>query len=118
MKTNEFLVNELDMNMDEAMELFSTETLDAMQMANVAGGAGWWTKAAEWVAGIAVGTIVESIYNDICSWFTEKGEPTPNPNEISIREGEWTFKGKADSIIIARPDGTIEKYYGVGTPTP
>lgn len=121
MKTNEFLVNELDMNMDEAMELFSTETLDAMQMANVAGGAGLWTQIAKWFAEIVAGAAIEKFYDDICGLFTKNGEPTPalseikDPINIPGSDGTWQI---ADSTITIRPDGTIEKQYGVKTFTP
>lgn len=123
-KNNELRISELEMNMDEAMELFSSETLDDMQMASVYG-SGWWSNALKWVGEQFASWGLQEAFNEIKdNFFGEEGATPPDdwgPTGIEIIEPDGTriIIESADSATINRPDRSVYKFYGIGNePTP
>ena len=116
------LCNQLNMNFEEANELFDNESLESMQMARVNGGSALLVIGA--IVGIVAGlTTIAVGAKEIYSWYVEDDGSTPEA-ELTKEVNEWaklnncqvkTLKG--DSLVLA--DGT--KVYGftltVITPT-
>lgn len=116
------LCEELNMNLDEANELFETETLESMQMAQINGGT--------WPGWKAVWDFITSVssFTQIWDWAKETFSGTPDPQsgyEMTIKDnGEITLKttGAITETIIIRSDSiTKNGRYGESitfTPTP
>lgn len=120
-KLNKLNIEKLELDYTEASELFSTETLSAMQMAKVNGGNAWAKlaqKVAEWVGA----ALAEEITRMIIGHF-EKGDGTTlgeddiefGPTGFTVNETSYEIR--TDSIIY-NPDGTVKGIYGLNiTPT-
>jgi hypothetical protein len=112
------LCKAVNMEFDEANELFSSETLENMQMAKINGGEALTVMAVILLIGSVVTTIAAGleIYNAIYG-------TTPNPNKLKVTvsgvgEVEIPAGVTADSIRIATGAGagaTSITLYGVST---
>lgn len=108
------MCNQLNMNFDEANELFGEESLESMQMARVNGGVVLTTVAA--VIGIIAGlTTIAAGATALYNWYIDTDGPTAGTSIddaalARAKELGYTITvTKTDSII--QPDGT--KSYGV-----
>lgn len=120
LKRNESLCNKFEMDFDEANELFGKETLNSMQMVQVNGGS--ITFGSVLLIAAAVCTIIATaivVYDHLTSTEGDTG-----PSAKITKEGSGGFSieqpqsGSSittttyrDSVIIIKPDGTIEKHY-------
>jgi len=117
LKRNEDLCYRLGMDFDEANELFGSETLSSMQMVQVNGAFDWGTAVKYAVKAIlAIGTVYKLVKEFFGSEAPSQG------SEVLVDQSGKGFKTgttvrTCDSIIIYRPDGTIEKQYGSTTTT-
>lgn len=77
----------LNMNFDEADELFSDETMQSMQMAQMNGGGSSVTlKLYEYIASGAAAELMSGLYEDIKSWLF--GKPTTAGGAMKIKNGD------------------------------
>ena len=137
LKRNENLCNQLDMNFEEANELFGKDTLSSMQMVRVNGGVlpialGWGAfKVVCAVVGLVAGAI--TIYQ--CATSTNaptEEEPSggsDDPGDVDVVSDETGITAteektgkteKSDTMYRYYPDGTYEKFinYSSFTPSP
>lgn len=120
------LCQTLNMNFDEADELFSTETLSSMTMAKVNGGIIWIPYAIKgliWVGG-AVGSAVIGYYvNEIMDGPTKDANSSDQPSGqqyiMTVENGQLRCNGTLmDSTIFRYVNGRIEIASYPASPTP
>ncbi|MEN5231840.1 hypothetical protein [Sphingobacterium faecium] len=95
------------MRFDEAESLFSGETLNAMQMAEINGQVGWWAAIKGAVGGALVDAGITDLYNTVKGWLGSDDPQFNGPRPtitfgkiiaIEIPEAGGTFEFYADSI--------------------
>ncbi len=98
---NQNFSKQLEMDYQEASLIFSSETLNAMQMVQVNGG-GFLTEFTKYFGPAVTTKFVSDLYDSVVNWIKSNTGTTPNENSVTVnpRTGEFKVTGTGNEIII------------------